>query len=71
MIRLCHVVAAGFHSSLPMISSTSGRMSGSPPVRRIFSTPSRTKRRASVRSSVVDSSWPRGVSFTPSSGMQY
>lgn len=46
-------------------------MRGSPPVRRIFSTPSFTKRRARVRTSEVDSSWPRGVSFTPSSGMQY
>lgn len=60
-----------FIYSLQMISRTSGLMRGSPPVRRIFSTPSWTKRRASFRTSEVDNSWPRGVSFTPSSGMQY
>ena len=46
-------------------------MRGSPPVRRIFSTPSWTKRRARVSTSKVDSSWAGDVSFTPSSGMQY
>lgn len=56
---------------LLIIWSTSGLMSGSPPVRRILSTPSWTKRWARVSTSEVDSSWPRGVSFTPSSGMQY
>lgn len=56
---------------LLMISSTSGLIRGSPPVRRIFSTPSWTKRLASFRISEVDSSWLRGVSFTPSSGIQY
>lgn len=56
---------------LPIISSTSGLMRGSPPVRRILSTPSWTKRRARVIISDVDRSWLRCVSFTPFSGMQY
>mmetsp|Transcript_36440 Transcript_36440/g.117413 ORF Transcript_36440/g.117413 Transcript_36440/m.117413 type:complete len:324 (-) Transcript_36440:301-1272(-) len=58
-------------SSAPTTAARSGRTVGSPPVRRILSTPARTKRAARRSSSSAERSRRASVSDTPSAGMQY